>query len=224
MTEEELEELIGHCPTLFHMAERGSWESIKERGLLSTSALLDLYAIDEPMRTQIEKQHRPNSVTIESSALPGAVIRDQIPMSDSGLRRALPDRLQPSDWYALLNEKAFFWLSEARLHKLTGARAYRDREHDILEVDTRSLIESHRERIWFCPINSGCTKPMPRKRDESDFARIEDYPYSHWRTKRRPGERVVELAVDYSVPDIQNHIKRVIVKRGEETIKVIEQS
>jgi hypothetical protein len=41
VTEEELEELIADCPTLYHMAQRGSWESVKVRGLLSTSALLD---------------------------------------------------------------------------------------------------------------------------------------------------------------------------------------
>src|SRR5690606_26370378 len=104
-----------------------------------------------------------------------------IPMSDAGLKRALPDRLSPADWYELLNAKAFFWLSEERLHKLTNAKAYRDREHDVLEVDTRSLIDAHRDSIWFCPINSGCTKPMPHPRDETIFARIAEYPYAHWR-------------------------------------------
>lgn len=44
VTEEEVEELIEHCPTLYHMAERG---------LLSTSALLDLYDVAEPERTKI---------------------------------------------------------------------------------------------------------------------------------------------------------------------------
>ncbi|MEL6414593.1 MAG: hypothetical protein AAFQ15_06605 [Pseudomonadota bacterium] len=154
--------------------------------------------------------------------LPRAVVRDQIPMSDSGLRRALPDRLSPSDWYELLNAKAFFWLSEERLHKLTNAKAYRDQEHDVLEVNTRSLIEAHREAIWFCPINSGCTKPMPHPRDESIFARISDYPYAHWRKRRGPRERVVELAVDHSVRDIRDHVRRVVVKRGTEVLSIIE--
>ncbi len=30
VTEAELEELITNCPTLYHMAERGSWDSIKQ--------------------------------------------------------------------------------------------------------------------------------------------------------------------------------------------------
>ncbi|MDE0032538.1 MAG: hypothetical protein OXU75_05345 [Deltaproteobacteria bacterium] len=221
MTEKEIEELIADCPTLYHMAERGSWVSIKKGGLLSTSAILDLYSIYGSERTRIERQHRPKSIEIREEGLTRAVIRDQIPMSDSGLRRCLPSRLQPSDWYEILNSKVFFWLSEERLHKLTTARAYRDREHDVIEVSTRSLIEAHRPAIWLCPINSGCTKPMPRSRDETVFARIEDYPYSSWRRRRKRGERVVELAVDYSVPDIGVHVRRVVIQKGREVVSVI---
>jgi len=222
VTDEELEELLEHCPTLFHMAERGAWDSIKERGLLSTSALLDLYSVKGGERTAIESCHRPESVEVHGSKLPRAVIRDQMPMNDAGLRRALPPRLKPSDWYEILNQKVFFWLTEERLHRLTGARAYNGREHDVLEVNTRSLVEAHRDKIWLCPINSGCTKPMPHPRDETAFARIEGYPYDQWRAKRRRGERAVELAVDYAVPDIRDHIRRVVIKQGSTTVKVIE--
>lgn len=222
MTERELEELTEHCPTLFHMAERGSWPSIRNVGLLSTSALLDLYSIEGPARSRIECKHRPACVEISKEGMPRAVIRDQIPMSDSGLRRCLPSRMNPADWYKILNRKVFFWLSEERLHRLTGANAYRGREHDVLMVDTRSLIEAHRTSIWFCPINSGCTKPFPHPRDETVFARIEDYPYWFWRTKRKRTDRVVELAVDYAVPDIHEHVQQVVVKRGTRIVSAIE--
>lgn len=70
MTDEELDELLHDCPTLYHMAERGSWHSIKEHGLLSTSALLDLYEVPEPRRTEIEATHRPQSVAIDRDGLP----------------------------------------------------------------------------------------------------------------------------------------------------------
>ena len=221
MTDEELDELVSSCPTLYHMAERGSWPAIRNYGLLSTSALLDLYSIDGPPRERIERQHRPSSVPIKAVGLPGAVVRDQIPMSDAGLERALPSRIKPQDWYALLNAKVFFWLSIERLHKLTGAKSYRDLEHDVLEVDTKSLITAHRERIWLCPINSGCTKPIPHPRDESAFLRIPDYPYAHWRGRRKRTERAVELAVDYSILDIADHVRRVVVKRGSDELSTI---
>jgi len=222
VTADELEELLTHCPTLFHMAERGSWQSIRTRGLLSTSALLDLYAVEEPRRSQIERERRPAGVEISANGLPDAVIRDQIPMTDAGLRKALPDHMEPSDWYALLNRRVFFWLTGDRLHRLMCAGAYRNREHDVLEVDARSLVEAHRERIRLCPYNSGSTVMKPVARDESTFAGIDDYPYGFWRGKRSKGERAVELAVDYSVPDICDHVRRVLVRRGREIVAITE--
>lgn len=221
MTDAELDELIFDCPKLYHMAEKDSWPSIRDYGLLSTTALMDLYDINGADRDRIERRHRPASVPIIGGGLPGAVVRDQIPMSDGGLLKALPSRITPSDWYALLNAKVFFWLSIERLHTLTGARTYRDHEHDVLEVDTRSLVTAHRERAWLCPINSGCTKPFPHPRDENAFLRIDDYPYAHWRKRRRATERAVELAIDYSVSDIADHVVRVVSKRGSDNLGVI---
>jgi hypothetical protein len=42
------------------MAEVGTWLSIRERGLLSTSALLDLYGIEGEERRRIESCNRPD--------------------------------------------------------------------------------------------------------------------------------------------------------------------
>lgn len=221
MTEGELEELIAHCPTLYHMAQRGSWPSIRERGLLSTTALLDLYGIHGEERARIESCHRPTSVKVAAQGLPEVIIRDQIPMSDAGLRRALPAHLQPADWYAILNSRVFFWLSEDRLHRLLTAGAYRDHEHDVLLIDTRSLIAAHRHRITLCPYNSGSTVMNPVARDESTFSKIEDYPYAHWRRKRARGERVVELTVDYAVPDLADHVRHAIVMRNTDVVDVL---
>ena len=189
VTEDELQEVIADCPTLFHMAERGSWPSIRERGLLSTSALLDLYRSSGDQRTAIESMRRPDSVPLQADGLPSAVVRDQIPMTDNRLRQCLPAHLSPKDWYEILNAKVFFWLTRDRLHRLTGGRTYRDKSHDVLELDTRSLIEAHRDRIWLCPMNSGNTFPFPHPRDETTFLRIADYPYSAWRKKGREGNQ-----------------------------------
>lgn len=41
------EELANLYPRLYHMAEPGSWESIRRYGLLSTSSLLSLFEITE---------------------------------------------------------------------------------------------------------------------------------------------------------------------------------
>ena len=130
-------------------------------------------------------------------------------MSDKGLIKALPSNIAPSDWYQFLNSKVFFWLTKDRLFRLTSAKAYKNKEHDVLEVCTKSLIAAQKNKIWLSPINSGCTKPFPHKRDYNTFSRINSYPYQCWRLKRKAGERVVELAVDYEVKDILKHVTAV---------------
>lgn len=221
MNTTELEELITDCPTLYHMAERGSWQSIYEQGLLSTTALLDLYRIAEPLRHQIEKERRNQSFELELSGLPKIVVRDQFPMTNSGLLRCLPKHITPRDWCQLLNGRVFFWLSKHRLMRLLNAGTYRSQSHDVLEVCTRRLVEDYFNKIWLCPINSGCTRPMPHPRDERTFRKIEDYPYSYWRTRRRRGERVVEFSVEYSVPNIREYVTRVVEMKGTGEIRII---
>jgi hypothetical protein len=43
---------------LYHMAEDGSWESIRQIGLLSTSALLDRFEVEGERRYAIESTRR----------------------------------------------------------------------------------------------------------------------------------------------------------------------
>jgi len=210
VTEQELDELLNDCPKLYHMAEHGSWPSIKERGLLSTTALLDLYGVSGGERAKIEEERRPVSVILKHETLPLAVIRDQIPMSDDALRKCLLDGLTPRDWYLMLNKRVFFWLSHARLLRLLGARAYRDKRHDILEIDTRCLVRDFRDKITLSPINSGSTIFNPSPRGNQTFARIEDYSYAG----RPKGERAVELAVDYGVSNIADYVLRVTEMQG----------
>jgi len=215
---EEVEELIADCPRLFHMAERGAWDGIRRHGLLSTTALLDLFGIDGQRRESIERRHRPNIIEISDDRLGKVSIRDQIPMSDEGLRRALPSSVSPADWYTRLNGMVFFWLTESRLLRLTGARAYQNIEHEVIVLDTRAIIEAFFSKIWLCPINSGCTKPMPHPRDHGTFQRIANYDYSHWRYRRVRGERVVELCVDRAVPNVERFVVDGFVIRGEQKL------
>ena len=217
----EIEELVKDCPTLYHMAEQGSWPSIYERGLLSTTALLDLYRVTGRVRHLIENERRARSTALESPELPKAVIRDQFPMTDRGLLRCLPNHISPLDWYRLLNNRVFFWLTKSRLFRLLNAGTYRAEVHDVLEISTQGLLDNYFKKIWFCPMNSGCTKPMPHPRDERTFLRIPDYPYSHWRSKRPRGERVVEFAIDHSVPDIRNYVTRVVEMQSNKELRTI---
>ena len=218
---EELRELVADCPTLYHMAALGSWPSIRERGLLSTSALLDKYQVTGEERRAIEEERRGKSVVLNYGGLPPAVVRDQLPMTDAGLLRCLPKHLSPADWYKILNQKTFFWLTKSRLVRLLNAGTYRNEAHDVLEVSTQGLVDNYFDKIWFCPMNSGTTKPMPHPRDESTFRRIPDYPYSDWRPKRARGERIVEFVVDHGVPDISKYVTRVVEMHGNKENRTI---
>src|SRR5205085_973051 len=111
------------------MAEPGSWPSICERGLFSTSALLDLFELIGPAREQYEQQHRPEKVTLDHRRHGTVVLRDQKPLSDRRLQACLEDGLTPARWYEMLNSKVFCWVARRRLLGLLGARAYRDDEH-----------------------------------------------------------------------------------------------
>jgi len=62
------------------MAEAGSWPSIRRHGLLSTSALLDLFEVTGVERVRLESQRRPETVKIEHPEHGEALIRDQKPL------------------------------------------------------------------------------------------------------------------------------------------------
>src|SRR5205085_659323 len=89
-------------PRLYHMASDGSWPSIRRHGLLSTSALLDLFEVVGDEREALESRHRPVTIPIQHPVHGTAWIRDQKPMTENGVRRALcGTNLAPADWYRL---------------------------------------------------------------------------------------------------------------------------
>lgn len=202
----EISELVETFPRLYHMAHANAWPGIQRHGLLSTAALLDLFEIQGDMRDRIESCRRAELVTLEHSKHGKVVIRDNKPMDDAGLKRALTDTT-PEVWYKLLNQKVFFWVTHERLTTLLSARAYKSSNHCVLTIDSAALIEAYAKTIWLCPMNSGCTKPIPHPRSLGTFARIPDYEFAAWKKKRSSGTKaVVEFAVDYAVPDISRFV------------------
>jgi hypothetical protein len=199
-------ERVATYPRIWHMAEDGSWPSIKKHGLLSTAELLDLHGVVGEQRSDVVSKRRRDCVTLRRAGLPKAVIRDQKPMSDAALRKCLDDGMTPQDWYELLNRKIFFWPSRARLRRLLGARAYRGKPQTVLTVRTETLVAAHRERILLCPINSGSTIRIPQRRGRDTFKTIADYPFEAWARKRASTDAVAELAIEGGVPDIAAHV------------------
>jgi hypothetical protein len=216
----EVDELVNRFPLLFHMAEEGSWSNICRHGLLSTSTLLDLYGVGHKLRTEVEAQHRPENVVLNHGTLPTAIVRDQKPLNMARLESCLTD-MTGSEWLQHLNRRVFFWTSERRLLRLLKARPYKALAHDVLTVETASLVASHSERITLAPYNTGATMPTAVARGSDTFRMIADYPFAEWRSKRPTWDAVVELAVDQGVDDIATHVVRVERRRGEQTLATI---
>jgi hypothetical protein len=181
-------------PKLYHMADAESWPSIRKHGLLSTTALLDLFELRGKQRADIERCRRPGCVPINHAVHGRAVVRDQIPLIESKLAKALPCGYTPTQWYQLLNQHVFFWLTESRLQTLLCAKAYRGKAHAVLTIDTLPFVNRYADGIVLSPMNSGNTQPIAHKRDPAIFQKMSHYPFNE---RRKYGDyyRVVELAV-----------------------------
>jgi len=197
-------------PRLYHMAQAGSWRSVRAHGLLSTTALLDLFEIDGPERREIETQWRPEGVPISHPIHGTAVIRDQWPMPPQHLANGL-DGISPQQWYEFLNRRTFLWLSDQRLKRMLNAGPYRDATHDVLTLDTRAFVGEYMERIKVCPINSGFAMPM--------FGKVTPRSFESFQTiEQRAGTGrlggLAELTVDYAAPDAWRFVTSVESWRG----------
>lgn len=214
----DLEKLVELYPRVYHMAERGAWENIRSHGLMSASAVLDHLEIRGGERARFESEHRAQKMDVRAGHSSNIVLRDQKPMPEGRLLQALTDGTTPRQWYELINDKVFFWVEEERLHRLLGARDYRDLEHDVLTLDSAAFIPSYAQAIWLCHMNSGNTWPMPHRRGIDVFRRIPDYPVMR---SGKPVKKVVELVVDYSVPNIAEFVVQVRRMRGSDVLSVI---
>lgn len=214
----DLEKLIELYPRIYHMAERGAWDSIRTRGLMSTTAVLDNLAVADGERARYESEHRGQKMDVKSGDPSSIVLRDQKPMPEGRLITALTGGTTPRQWYELINGKVFFWAEEQRLHGLLGARDYRKLEHDVLTLDSSTFIPAYAEAIWLCHMNSGNTWPMPHRRGTEIFCKIVDYPVTR---TGNPKKKVVELVVDYAVPNIADYVLEVRRMKGNEVLNVI---
>jgi hypothetical protein len=217
------EEFARHYPRLYHMAEAGTWPSIKRFGLLSTSALLDLYEIKGEQRRQIESCRRPESVKISHPKYRPAIIRDQKPMNDQALAKCLRE-MTPREWYELLNRKTFFWVTAERVNGLLVARAYRGREHTVLTIDTAKLLSQYHAKVTLSAINSGSTLYNPQPRGKDTFLKLNDYPFKERKKMRGIANAVAEFAVDHGLHDIKNYVVRVERRKGVKVLEVIHRS
>jgi hypothetical protein len=196
--------------SVYHMAEAANWPAIQRDGLHSASTLLDRAGIRGEDRERLEKRQR-----LTHTELPNGVqLRDQRPMPPAALTACLIG-LVPSEWYALINARVFFWLDPARLNRQRTACA--SRQQVVLTVDARRLVAAYAERITVTPINSGNARRRPARRGTATFVPYAAWVASAWAseaaslgTLARPSSHPpVELTVAGAIPDIMQFVVEV---------------
>lgn len=190
------------------MAEDGSWPSIRDRGLLSTKAIVDLYQPGEEATAEILNAVRRKKVTLTHDGLPDVTIRDQMPAKF--LDACLVEGVTAREYLDALNGRVFFWVSARRLTKLLQARLYRNLRQTVLRVDTAALLNAYPDRVQLAPYNTGSMHvPNAPKRGPGVFTDLADYPYDQWARRRgRSGDAIVELTIDYAIPDVRAYVTR----------------
>jgi hypothetical protein len=196
-------ELTYIYPRCFHVARTDAIDRILKFGLFSVTALLDRAGVTGKTRESIECQRRESSIQIIDPQMGPVILRDQRPLTCSGLQRALRDGLTPRDWFKLLNRRVFFWFDLDRAERLVAA--YPADTQSVLILDTSRLLASHKEGISLSPINSGSTAYVPQPRGQETFLPIEAYPLTDYRKKRGRRGAVAELTVDYAVQNASDY-------------------
>jgi hypothetical protein len=191
-------------PHLYHMAHEDAWEQIRRYGLLSTSTLLGLWEVKGKQRSAIEREVRRSEVELRHPRRGKVVIRDQKPLYERKLRKALMD-CTVQEWCQLLNRRVFFWPTAERLITHISARENRGKNHLVLTVDSYRLAAVYEKTITLCPLNSGNTIPFAQRRSKNSLMRMSEYPFLE-RLARGPYYTVVELAVETGVPDILDFV------------------
>ena len=185
------------------MATADAWPGIIRHGLLSTAALLDLFEVDGASRYRIERQRRPESITISHQTHGTATIRDQKPLLEGRLATALAD-MTVEEYYVFLNQHVFFWPTKRRMLTMLGARAYKGRPQLVLTVDSEALLGHHGSQVLLSHINSGATSPFAWPRGRGTFQNLEGYPLGERIRSYGKANGVAEVLVGQAIIPITN--------------------
>jgi hypothetical protein len=210
-------ELVANYPVLHHMAEYESWRRIQRLGLRTTTQLVDACNPDQATRAAILNQRRPQSYDLTHPDVGTITVRDQKPL---GLHNLKLTDVTLEEFLELLNNRVFMWTSPERLARLLGARLYRNSVHDVLVLDTASIVESYAENIRLTGMNTGATIfPSAPPRGVESFMTIADFPFAQRRRGRKLEDTVAELCVLDGVDDVENHVIRVERRKGADVVE-----
>jgi hypothetical protein len=182
---------------LVHLAHADSWPSIERHGLLSTEEIVRCWDVPASQHDAILRRRRIRSFTLEHPELGRAVVRDQLPLNEAGLRTALAGSgMSVGEWLELLNSMVFFFPSVEAAATLRAAYA---REPAVLiTVNARTLLREHESRLRLATFNTGYTLRRPKPRGPDSFMPLRRY--------ERTQGAVREVTVLSGVPDLSSHL------------------
>ena len=192
---------------IYHLAEASNWPLIQRDGLLCASRLLGAAGLVGASRDQVNREQR-----LVHTVLPNRVrIRDQRPMPPTALENCLCG-MNPADWYAMVNDRVFFWLDPDRLNRQKAA--CEPRPQVVIAVDTAALVAVHQEHVALTPINTGNARRRPAPRGAATFVPLAEWVRSGWASEaealgtpaRKRSHKPVELTVLNAVPDIMRFV------------------
>jgi hypothetical protein len=162
-------------PVLFHVTERASVPSIRRHGLLSASALCQLFEVPAGRRSALLDANRERYELIEHPQHGSTVLRRQL-MRDHAMLTRLAPGMGPPAWRRFINGMVFFVVDEARAARL---RDYdREREQVILAWGTSALMDAGAE-LLACRYNNGMMDRTPphrrRLRSRNDYVAVSQY-------------------------------------------------
>jgi hypothetical protein len=199
------EELAAIHPRLYHITRPEAELSIRAHGLLSTSALLNLFEVSGSQREFLETRRRPESVVLSHAEHGSAVLTDNLPLSEVKLAKYLNDDLTPADWMRLLNERVFFWVDQENVDNHLRAMIKDGSRRIVLMFDTLSVARSHMERLQLAPFNTGATIRKPARRGLSTFVPAHRHTYREWQRLRGKRDRIKELTLLEGMTDVGVH-------------------
>jgi hypothetical protein len=91
-------------------------------------------------------------MVVEHPEFGAATIRGHGPLNTASLADAL-DGMTVEQWFAVLNERVFFFLQRKRLDALLGA--YKREPQLVITIDTASRVDAYKSRTELCKFNSG---------------------------------------------------------------------
>ena len=191
---------------MFHCADAVNLDSIHRVGLLSTNELLRLGCFGSTTEALV-RAHRPRGTTLPS----GVFIRDQTPMPPQSLSWCLDGGISADEWYHVVNDHVFFWLSRERARR--HLNALRKRAQVLLTVDVWSLVDAYERAVYLTPFNIGNARRRPARRGRRTLVPLASWRDSAWRMEAEPGgaERAprhppAELLVKDAIADISRFI------------------